>query len=132
MPVYTVLSSFRKTPSQGNSVKGGLQEFPCRCQIVFELRLHHCIGDNNVGEVKSLKVKVCPLAAANPQQQNSDCLGEVCACYVKMHKPRLLHIGGHTVADERVYLRYRGCGLITRIPWNPVKKEATKATSGTS
>ena len=30
--------------------------------------------------------KVCPFAAANPQQENSDCLGDACACYVKMHK----------------------------------------------
>ncbi len=130
--VLTVSGSFRETPSQGNSVKGGLQEFPCRCQIVFELRLHHSIGDNNVGAIKSLKAKVCPFAAADPQQQNSDCLGEVCACYVKMRKSRLLHIGGLTVVDERFYLRYRGCGLITRIPWDPVKKEATKATSETN
>jgi hypothetical protein len=85
-----------------------------------------------VGEVKSSKAKVCPFAAANPQQKNSDCLGAVCACYVKMRKSRLLHIGGFTVVDERFYLRYRGCGLITRIPWDPVKKEAAKATSETS
>ena len=85
-----------------------------------------------MGEVKSLKAKVCPFAAANPQQQNSDCLGAVCACYVKMRKARLLHIGGCTMVDERVYLCYRGCGLITRIPWDPVKKEAAKATSGTN
>ena len=28
-----------------------------------------------MGEVKSLKTKVCPFTATNPQQQNSDCLG---------------------------------------------------------
>ena len=110
-------------------MKGGLQEFPRRGQIVFELRLHHCIGDNNVGEVKSLKAKVCPFAAANPGQHNSDCLGEACACYVKMEKPRLLHIGGFTVADEKFYMRYRGCGLVAIIPWDPVKKEVAKGTS---
>jgi hypothetical protein len=71
-------------------------------------------------------MKVCPLAAANPQQQNSDCLEEACACYVKMHKQRILHIDGLTVPDEKFYLRYRGCGLISRIPWNIVKFKAKK------
>ncbi len=71
-------------------------------------------------------MKVCPLAAANPTQQNSDCLGEACACYVKMHKQRILHIGGLTVPDEQFYLRYSGCGLISRIPWDIVEFKAKK------
>jgi hypothetical protein len=82
-------------------------------------------GDNKVGNAKSLKVKVCPLAAANLQQNDSDCLGEACACYVKMLKPRLLHIGGIAVADEKFILRYEGCGLVTHIPWGVIKKEDT-------
>lgn len=71
-------------------------------------------------------MKVCPLAAANPQQQNSDCLGEACACYVKMRKQRILHVGGLTLPDEKFYLRYRGCGLISRIPWDVVEIKADK------
>jgi hypothetical protein len=94
--------------------------------MVFILSLQVMEGDSKVGNAKSLKAKVCPLAAANPQQENSDCLGEVCACYVKMHKPRVLHIGGCTVADEKFYLRYRGCGLISRIPWDVVEKKTDK------
>jgi hypothetical protein len=27
-------------------------------------------------------MKVCPLAAANPEQKNSGYLGEACACYI--------------------------------------------------
>jgi hypothetical protein len=103
-----------------------------RRQIVFSLSLQDMQGDNKVGSAKSFKVKVCPFAAANPQQTNSNCLGEACACYVKMRKQRILHIGGFEVADKKFYLRYRGCGLITRLPWDPVKKEAAKTTSGTS
>ncbi|MGD6810502.1 MAG: hypothetical protein ACQCN3_12455 [Candidatus Bathyarchaeia archaeon] len=71
-------------------------------------------------------MKVCPLAAANPQQSNSDCLGEACACYVKMHKQRILHVGGLTVPDDKFYLRYRGCGLISRIPGTSLKLKLTK------
>lgn len=71
-------------------------------------------------------MKVCPLAAANPQQQDSSCLGEVCACYVKMHKQRILHVGGLTVPDEKFYLHYQGCGLISHIPWDIIEFKAKK------
>jgi hypothetical protein len=92
--------------------------------MVFILWLQVMEGDNKVGNAKSLKV--CPLAAANPQQKNSDCLGEACACYVKMRKPRVLQIGGIVMADETFYLHYEGCGLISRIPWDVVEKTADK------
>ncbi len=86
-------------------------------------------GDNRVGDAKSSEVKVCPFASAQPQQTNSNCLGEACACYVKMHKPRVLRIRGIAVADEKFYLRYEGCGLISHIPWNLViKKENNQKT----
>ena len=91
--------------------------------MVFIASLKEMEGDNRVGNAKSLKVKICPLAAANPQQMNSDCLGEACACYVKMNKPRVLHIANIDVADEKFLLRYEGCGLVTHIPWDVVKKE---------
>jgi hypothetical protein len=67
--------------------------------------------------------KVCPLAAAHPEQQNSNCLGEACACYVKMHKPRPLQAGTLTIADPEYFYRYRGCGLVTHIPWELTKRE---------
>jgi hypothetical protein len=82
-----------------------------------------------VENAKSAKIKVCPLAAANPQQNNSDCLGEACACYVKMRKQRIFHFGGFEVPDEKFYLRYRGCGLISRIPWDLAKKANKQTTS---
>ena len=85
-------------------------------------------GDNKVGNAKSIKTKVCPLAAANPQQNNSNCLGEACACYVKMRKQRVLHVGGFEVPDEKFYLRYRGCGLISHVPWDLTKKESKHTT----
>jgi hypothetical protein len=67
--------------------------------------------------------KVCPLAAAHPEQQNSNCIGEACACYVKMHKPRPLQAGALTIADPEYFYRYRGCGLVTHIPWELTKHE---------
>jgi hypothetical protein len=75
-------------------------------------------------------MKVCPLAAANPQQQNSDCLEEACACYVKMHKPRPLQADNLAIADPEYFYRYRGCALVTHIPWDPVKQEKNQSTSG--
>ena len=67
--------------------------------------------------------KICPIAAANPQQNNSDCLGEECACFVKMHKPRPMEAGSLTIADPEFFYRYRGCGLLTHIPWELAKRE---------
>lgn len=67
--------------------------------------------------------KVCPLAAAQPLQKNSDCLGEACACYVKMQKPRLMQTGNPNLVDPECFYRYVGCGLVAHIPWEPVKLE---------
>jgi hypothetical protein len=100
--------------------------------MVYRRSLQEMEGDNKVGNARSLNAKVCPLAAANPQQKNSDCLAEACACYVKMNKPRVLHIGGIAVADEKFYLRYRGCGLVTHIPWDLVKKDIDQTTLQTN
>ena len=57
--------------------------------------------------------KVCPFAAANPQQENSDCLGDACACYVKMHKPRCIASAEYKMADPEYFYRYFGCGLVS-------------------
>ncbi len=68
-------------------------------------------------------VKVCPFAAAHPQQENSDCLGEACACYVKMHKPRQMQTDHSKLADPEYFYRYVGCGLVAHVPWELVKHE---------
>ena len=67
--------------------------------------------------------KVCPLAAAYPQQHNSDCLGEVCACYVKIVKRRSIRIGDITFDDPKHIYSYRGCGLVTHVPWELKKRK---------
>jgi hypothetical protein len=67
--------------------------------------------------------KVCPFASAHPQQTNSDCHEEACACYVEVHKPRLIQTGNTTLVDPENYYRYAGCGLVTHYPWELVKKE---------
>ena len=67
--------------------------------------------------------KVCPFAAANPQQENSDCLGEACECYVKMHKPCLIP---PEQCEVKFFYRYKGCGLVAHVPWELVKREDLK------
>jgi hypothetical protein len=77
-------------------------------------------------------LKVCPLAAANPQQNSSDCLGEACACYVKMHKRRVFQNQGCQFYDSEFYYRYAGCGLVAQIPWQIVKIEKVPKASNQS
>jgi len=67
--------------------------------------------------------KVCPLAAAYPEQHNSDCLGEACACYVKIVKRRSIRIGDITFDDPKHVYTYRGCGLVTHVPWELKKRK---------
>ncbi len=67
--------------------------------------------------------KLCPFAAANPQLDSSKCLGEACACYVEMHKPRLIQTDRYSMVDSEFFYRYKGCGLITHVPWQLVKRE---------
>ena len=67
--------------------------------------------------------KVCPFAAAQPMQKNSDCLGEACACYVKMQKTRLMQTGNTSIVDPESFYRYVGCGLVAHIPWELVNFE---------
>jgi hypothetical protein len=74
-------------------------------------------------------LKVCPFAAANPQQENSDCLGEVCACYVKMHKPRTVQTDRCKMVDSEFFYRYKGCGLVAQIPWELVNREENPKTT---
>jgi hypothetical protein len=74
-------------------------------------------------------LKVCPLAAAHPQQSNSDCLGEACACYVKMHKHRVMQADGSRFVDPDYFYRYIGCGLVGQVPWELVKRETKPEAS---
>ena len=73
--------------------------------------------------------KVCPFAAANPQQENSDCLGDACACYVKMHKPRCIASAEYKMADPEYFYRYFGCGRASYIPWQLAKRERKLKTA---
>jgi hypothetical protein len=73
--------------------------------------------------------KICPLAAAHPQQENSDCLGEACACYLKIHKHRLMQTDGGRFVDPDYFYRYTGCGLVAQIPWDLVKREDKQNSS---
>jgi hypothetical protein len=77
------------------------------------------------------KSKLCPFAAANPQQENSDCLGEACACYVKMHKPRLMQTDRCKMVDSEFFYRYKGCGLVAQVPWELVNREENPKTTRT-
>jgi hypothetical protein len=67
--------------------------------------------------------KVCPLAAAHPQQENSNCLGEACACYVIKHKHRTKQTDQGKIDDPKFFYRYKGCGLVAQVPWKLVKRE---------
>ncbi len=68
-------------------------------------------------------LKVCPFAAAHPNQENSECLGEACACYVKMHKRRLMLAEECRLPDQEFFYRYAGCGLVAQVPWELVRTE---------
>jgi hypothetical protein len=73
--------------------------------------------------------KVCPLAAAYPQQKNSDCLGEACACYVKMHKHLTMQTERGELSDTEFFYRYKGCGLVAQVPWELIRSEENPHTT---
>jgi len=75
--------------------------------------------------------KVCPLAASHPQQENSDCLGEACACYVKMHKHLTMQTDQGKLGDSEFFYRYMGCGLVAQVPWELVNSEENPKKSQT-
>ncbi len=66
--------------------------------------------------VKLNSAKRCPLVAAVKPHENGACLGESCACYVKLDNPL-------EPCDARPVYRYYGCGLVSSIPWELVKPE---------
>jgi len=67
--------------------------------------------------------KLCPLAAAHPNNEDSICLGEYCACYVKLVKPCYIQTEKYRLVDPEYFYRYAGCGLVRAIPWELVKRE---------
>lgn len=69
--------------------------------------------------------KLCPILVAGDRDSsgNNGCLGEACAVYVKIHKPRALTDGHINFCDPEAYLKYEGCGLVQQIPWTLVKVE---------
>ena len=73
--------------------------------------------------------KVCPLAAAHPQQKNSDCLGEACACYVIMHKRKTMQTDPVRPGVSEFFYRYKGCGLVAQVPWELVNREENLKTT---
>jgi hypothetical protein len=73
-------------------------------------------------------IKTRPFAAAQPQQKNSNCLGESCACYVKMHKSRQVQADNSKFSNPEIFYRYTGCGLIAQVPWELVKRKKTPET----
>lgn len=86
----------------------------------------------NTQKISAVTKKRCPIAAAFPNQQNSDCLGEACVVYVKICKPKPIAVFGREFADPEHYLKFEGCGLLNTVPWERVeyphqeqKKEAT-------
>jgi len=68
--------------------------------------------------------KICPFAAAQPDQESSDCLGPNCACYISIVKPVFLS-KSPVIVDPENYYCYKGCGLVRVVPWQLVKREQT-------
>ncbi len=67
--------------------------------------------------------KLCPLAAAANPHETGVCLGERCACYIKTSKPRPIKAGEWEYADPDNFYRYAGCGLVSLVHWELVKRE---------
>ena len=74
-------------------------------------------------------IKICPFAAAHPRQENSDCLGETCACYAIMHRRAFKPVDETGSIYQEVVYRYAGCNLVTKIPWKIVTPENNPKTS---
>lgn len=68
--------------------------------------------------------KTCPLMifAGVTDPEEVKCIGENCAAYLKMMKPRVFGAGQNAYPDPETYLRYEGCGLVTLIPWQVAKR----------
>lgn len=86
--------------------------------------------------VNSSTKKTCPLLSADARRAVgwTKCLGDKCALFIKITKPRMFDTGAGSYPDPETYLAYRGCGLIRAIPWSvekrELKKESTTKTEG--
>jgi hypothetical protein len=73
--------------------------------------------------------KLCPIlvAADRENRGNNGCLGEMCAVFLKIHKPNVLTYGNVSYCEPEEYLRFEGCGLVQHVPWERVKLERVGA-----
>ena len=67
--------------------------------------------------------KFCPFVNDVP----SECIGEGCACYIKVVKPIILS-KKYGLIDENRYYAYKGCGLVRVIPWQIINRDEIKKT----
>jgi len=65
--------------------------------------------------------KLCPLT-------RQTCLGDKCACYLRIMKERILATKEYRFTDPEYYYRYEGCGLMPKIPWKLEKIPETPET----
>jgi hypothetical protein len=63
--------------------------------------------------------KVCPLAKGLPDSESALCIGEKCACHIRVVKPAFIAKG---IVDPEIYYIYKGCGIVRTIPWNRVNR----------
>lgn len=68
----------------------------------------------------SPKEKICPLATAGGGHWHDPplCLGDKCALFINIQKPRLFSAGETAYSDPETKLVFNGCGLIVNIPWS--------------
>jgi len=55
------------------------------------------------------------------------CLGDSCALFVRLWKPKVWEGAGDKYTDQEVYQVYEGCGLIQQVPW--AQQEYKKKTT---
>lgn len=63
--------------------------------------------------------KICPLL-------KEPCRGPKCTLYVTLQKALMYGDGRTSFPDPEYKLRYRGCGLVVNVPWEPVKLEQNR------
>ena len=59
---------------------------------------------------ENFKNKICPLTGRA-------CLGEHCALYVRVIKPKIIKQGLNEFVDPTGVYVFEGCGLIQQVPW---------------
>jgi hypothetical protein len=61
--------------------------------------------------------KICPFRRTDGIA--ADCLGEKCACHIRMVKPAFI---AEKIVDPEHFYSYEGCGLVVNVPWRLEKK----------